>query len=194
VIDQLREQIEKRLAELADEEKRLREALGALGHRAAPTRVVPTVVRRVRAVRPGRAAKAAPEVAARVAGEAVSAAKSVPARRSRRRAQSSSSRASARATKATPEALGTAAVKEAPAPKPAPARRSRQRAQPSSGRNSSGATKAAVLAALEGGEALTAGEVAAKAGLERRTVASTLTRLVKSGEVAKAERGYRLAS
>ena len=49
-----------------------------------------------------------------------------------------------------------------------------------------------MLAALAGGEALTAGQVASKAGLSRSTVATTLTRLAKSGEVAKADRGYRL--
>lgn len=56
-----------------------------------------------------------------------------------------------------------------------------------------GATKASVLAALAGGEAMTAGEVATKAGLARATVSTTLSKLAKSGEVQKAERGYRLA-
>jgi DNA-binding IclR family transcriptional regulator len=50
-----------------------------------------------------------------------------------------------------------------------------------------------VLAALAGGEAMTAGEVASKAGLARGTVSTTLSKLAKAGEVAKAERGYRLA-
>jgi DNA-binding IclR family transcriptional regulator len=50
-----------------------------------------------------------------------------------------------------------------------------------------------VLAALAGGEAMTAGEVAAKAGLARATVSTTLSKLAKTGEVQKAERGYRLA-
>ena len=57
-----------------------------------------------------------------------------------------------------------------------------------------GATKASVLAALAGGEAMTAGEVATKAGLARATVSTTLSKLAKSGEVEKAERGYRLPS
>jgi DNA-binding IclR family transcriptional regulator len=39
---------------------------------------------------------------------------------------------------------------------------------------------------------MTAGEVAAKAGLARPTVSTTLTRLAKSGEVQKVKRGYRL--
>ena len=50
-----------------------------------------------------------------------------------------------------------------------------------------------MLAALTGGEAMTAGEVAAKAGLARATVSTTLSKLAKTGEVQKAERGYRLA-
>ena len=51
-----------------------------------------------------------------------------------------------------------------------------------------------MLAALAGGEAMTAGEVATKAGLARPTVSTTLSKLAKTGEVEKAERGYRLAS
>jgi len=50
-----------------------------------------------------------------------------------------------------------------------------------------------VLAALAGGEAMTAGQVADKTGLVRATVSTTLSKLAKSGEVQKAERGYRLA-
>ena len=51
-----------------------------------------------------------------------------------------------------------------------------------------------MLAALAGGDAMTAGEVAAKTGLAPATVSTTLSRLAKTGEVQKAERGYRLAS
>jgi Mn-dependent DtxR family transcriptional regulator len=40
---------------------------------------------------------------------------------------------------------------------------------------------------------MTAGEVASKAGIARATVSTTLSKLAKSGEVQKAERGYRLA-
>jgi DNA-binding IclR family transcriptional regulator len=49
-----------------------------------------------------------------------------------------------------------------------------------------------VLAALSGGDAMTAGQVADKTGLARGTVSTTLSKLAKSGEVQKAERGYRL--
>jgi CRP-like cAMP-binding protein len=75
----------------------------------------------------------------------------------------------------------------------APARRTRQPAAASRRRTPPGATKAAVLGALSTGEAMTAGQVAEKTGLPRNTVATTLTRLAKSGEVQKAEHGYRLA-
>jgi DNA-binding IclR family transcriptional regulator len=51
-----------------------------------------------------------------------------------------------------------------------------------------------VLAALAGGEAMTATEVAARAGLARPTVSTTLSKLARSGRVQKADRGYRLAS
>jgi DNA-binding IclR family transcriptional regulator len=51
-----------------------------------------------------------------------------------------------------------------------------------------------VLAALAGDRALTAAEVATVTGLARPTVSTTLSRLTKSGDVVKAERGYRLPS
>jgi CRP-like cAMP-binding protein len=82
----------------------------------------------------------------------------------------------------------------ASAAKRTPARRTSASATRSPRRTAPGATKAAVLAALAGGDAMTAGEVAAKAGLARGTVSTTLSKLAKSGEVQKAERGYRLIS
>jgi DNA-binding IclR family transcriptional regulator len=51
-----------------------------------------------------------------------------------------------------------------------------------------------VLAALAGGEPMTAAQVAEKTGLARGSVSTTLSRLTKTGEVQKAERGYRLPS
>jgi DNA-binding IclR family transcriptional regulator len=77
----------------------------------------------------------------------------------------------------------TRSRKSAAAPSPA-----------TSSRTARGATRASVLAALAGGEAMTAGQVATKAGLARPTVSTTLSKLAKSGEVQKADRGYRLAS
>ncbi len=99
--------------------------------------------------------------------------------------------------------------RKAPARKPAPpigskasasrsrrgqAQRTRQPATRPPRRTAPGATKAAVLSALAGGEAMTASEVASKAGLPRGTVSTTLSKLAKSGAVEKAERGYRLTA
>jgi DNA-binding MarR family transcriptional regulator len=61
-------------------------------------------------------------------------------------------------------------------------------------RTAPGETKAKVLAALSSDGASTAGEVAKATGLARPTVSTTLSRLAKSGEVVKADRGYRLPS
>ena len=60
----------------------------------------------------------------------------------------------------------------------------------SDGRRERGATKAAVLHALDDGTPRTAGQIAAMTGVARPTVSTTLSRLVASGEVVKAERGY----
>jgi CRP-like cAMP-binding protein len=81
-----------------------------------------------------------------------------------------------------------------PAAKTATARRTPQPAARSSRRTAPGATKASVLAALAGGEAMTAGQVADRTGLARPTVSTTLSKLAKSGEVQKAQRGYRLGT
>jgi len=60
------------------------------------------------------------------------------------------------------------------------------------GRRARGGTKAAVLDALAGGKAMTAGEVAKFTGLGRASVSTTLSKLAKTGEVSKADRGYQL--
>jgi len=92
--------------------------------------------------------------------------------RSAVRAGSSSRRSSASASEAT---------------------RGRPTGQRSGTRAAQGQTRSAVLAALSNGEAMTAGEVAAATGLGRASVSTTLSKLAKSGEVAKADRGYRRA-
>jgi hypothetical protein len=56
----------------------------------------------------------------------------------------------------------------------------------------SGATQTKVLSALSHDGALTAGEVANATGLGRATVSTTLSKLARSGQIAKAPRGYRL--
>jgi DNA-binding MarR family transcriptional regulator len=91
----------------------------------------------------------------------------------------------------------TAAAKAKPTASPARAARPRRNgasASVTSGRTAPGATRASVLAALAGGEAMTASQVATKAGLARPTVSTTLSKLAQTGEVQKAQRGYRLAS
>jgi DNA-binding IclR family transcriptional regulator len=57
-----------------------------------------------------------------------------------------------------------------------------------------GETKVTVLAALSRDHGLTASEVAQATGLARPTVSTTLSRLSKTGDVVKADRGYRLPS
>jgi DNA-binding transcriptional ArsR family regulator len=91
----------------------------------------------------------------------------------------------------------TRATKSQPAASATRARRAQRTAASTpatNGRSTRGATKASVLAALAGGEAMTAGQVATQAGLARPTVSTTLSKLAKTGEVQKAERGYRLSS
>lgn len=94
-------------------------------------------------------------------------------------------RRQARTAKATPTASAAGATRT---------RRGAGSTSTTNGRTAPGATKASVLAALAGGESMTAGQVAAKAGLARPTVSTTLSKLAKTGEVAKAARGYRLSS
>jgi DNA-binding transcriptional ArsR family regulator len=121
---------------------------------------------------------------------------SAPARKDRE--QAGRARAGAAGPKASPTRGATSRPARAvPAPGVSatggrPARRTADSAA-SSVRTAPGATRAAVLAALAGGEPMTAGELAEKSGLARATVSSTLSRLARSGEVQKAERGYRLA-
>jgi CRP-like cAMP-binding protein len=97
------------------------------------------------------------------------------------------------ARKAPARKRAAASQPKAPATTTAPARGTSQPAARSRRRTAPGATKASVLAALAGGEAMTAGQVAEQTGLARGTVSTTLSKLAKTGEVQKAERGYRLA-
>lgn len=73
-----------------------------------------------------------------------------------------------------------------------PSPRTATRAASAQSRNASGETRAKVLTALSADGALTASEVAQATGLGRATVSTTLSKLAKSGEIAKAARGYRL--
>lgn len=110
--------------------------------------------------------------------------------RARRRARSTpASRTATRAAARPRPSTSTATPIASPEPAEPPAGR-RPRAAP---RTAPGATKTAVLQALSGGDALTAGQVATATGLGRGTVSTTLSTLAKSGEVTKAARGYQLA-
>ena len=105
--------------------------------------------------------------------------------------------ASSTSTPTAPVRKRTRAAKPKPAASATRPTRTRGTAASKSatnGRTTRGATKTSVLAALAGGEALTAGQVATKAGLARPTVSTTLSKLAKTGEVQKAARGYRLAA
>ncbi len=86
------------------------------------------------------------------------------------------------AARSTPEPRAAAPRKRAPSSGKASAR----------ARTPPGATKAKVLGALSADGAMTAGDVAKATGLARGTVSTTLTKLAKTGEISKAERGYRL--
>ena len=82
-----------------------------------------------------------------------------------------------------------------PSPGPSRTRAATRASSQTDGRRArSGRTKATVLEALAGGEAMTASDVAAKTGLGRASVSTTLSKLAQSGEVEKAQRGYRIAA
>lgn len=103
--------------------------------------------------------------------------------------------ASSTSTRTAPVRKRTRAAKPKPAPsatRPARTRRLAASKSATNGRRTHGATKSSVLSALAGGDALTASQVATKAGLARPTVSTTLSKLAKTGEVEKAARGYRL--
>ncbi len=112
-------------------------------------------------------------------------------------AKASAAAAKAPADKSSASSTGAAASKPAPpqraASRSAGAASRKPAAAPSApARTAPGATKAAVLSALGGGEPLTAGEIATATGLGRATISTTLSKLAKTGEVTKADRGYLL--
>lgn len=104
-------------------------------------------------------------------------------------------RRTAQTESAKPQPAGKRPSGETASAKQTPAR-TRTRATPSTAvtptRTAPGETKTKVLAALSSDGALTAGDVAKATGLGRATVSTTLSKLAKTGEVAKAQRGYRL--
>ena len=78
-----------------------------------------------------------------------------------------------------------AAKRSAPSTGSATATRPRRAAAPR------GQTRAKILEALKDGPK-TAGEISEATGVPRGTASTTLSKLAKTGEVIKAERGYRL--
>ena len=221
MIDRLREQIQHRLDQLLGEADRLREALAALDPRSSPppTRRAPAGTAPIRAGT--RAATSEPKVTASLTGSTRRARRATP-KPTPPAPRSATTRPARTATPepkapATAEAPGGRASAAAPEPKAPTRRRTTSRrastaapepkARSTNGgptsaataappepptRTAPGATKASVLAALAGGQPMTAGQVANKAGLARATVSTTLSKLAKTGEVQKAERGYQL--
>ena len=191
MIDRIRQNIQNRLEQLLAEADRLRHALAELGtsdgadgrgsrigsrlgsspppaRSASPAGTAPSSGTAARGSSGSRGTR-------RTTGTSWSGQKSGPGRTSGRgRASSPEGRSGSR---------GAAAA------------RSRGRG-PATTRNASGNTKRAVLEALAeaDGKPLTAGEVASSTGLGRPSVSTTLSKLAKNGEVAKAERGYQLAA
>jgi hypothetical protein len=98
------------------------------------------------------------------------------------------------ATRKPARASASSAV-TSPSPQPAEALASAPAARRAgaAARAAAGSTKTAVLEALTGGNAMTAGDVATATGLGRASVSTTLSKLAKTGEATKAARGYRLA-
>jgi DNA-binding transcriptional ArsR family regulator len=161
MIDQLRRQIQERLEQLLAEAEKLRRALVALS---------------------GGDGSQSDQAAGRVRRPAGNG-QGRPRPMSTRSARTLEAPSAPAGTDGSSAAASSASAKERATGSPA-APRSRARAP-------LGATKSAVLAALSDGQAMTAGEVAAATGLGRATVSTTLSKLAKTGEVAKADRGYR---
>jgi predicted Rossmann fold nucleotide-binding protein DprA/Smf involved in DNA uptake len=89
--------------------------------------------------------------------------------------------------------VGAARRNRKPTPRPAGSAPRTAAAKPASvpARAPRGQNKAKVLDALKDGP-MTASEIAKATGIATGTVSTMLTKLAKSGELAKAERGYKL--
>ena len=88
-----------------------------------------------------------------------------------------------------------AAEPTARAGRPTAATRSRAAARSRTGGRGTaprGQNKAKIVAALKGSEPMTATEIAGVTGISAGTVSTTLNKMAKTGELSKAERGYRL--
>ncbi len=164
MLDQLRREIQIRLDELLGEADKLCRALAALGSRDGGAPRSPS-----------GAPSPALERTRRRATRSAPASRTVTPKPARPRPSASATASSSSLQAAQP--LATA---------PAVAARTTARPAP-------GSTKTAVLQALAGGNAMTAGEVATATGLGRASVSTTLSKLANNGKVSKAARGYQLA-
>ena len=86
-----------------------------------------------------------------------------------------------------------------PAPRPTAATPTRRAARPTAvtdtaapARAPRGQNKAKILDALKGRVPMTASQIAEVTGIPAATVSSTLTKMAKTGELRKAQRGYTL--
>jgi len=122
-------------------------------------------------------------------GAATPSPSAIPSAAPERARQAPTSRTATRKSARPRSSATTAATSPSPRPAEPPAARRAGVAA----RAASGSTKTAVLEALTGGNAMTAGEVATATGLGRASFSTTLSKLAKSGEVTKAARGYQLA-
>jgi hypothetical protein len=89
------------------------------------------------------------------------------------------------------DALGHGTANTAPIGAAEPTRQPRPQAGRQRRQAPRGTTRQAVLKALAGSEAMTAGQLAEATGLRRETIAPELSKLVKTGELVKADRGYK---
>jgi DNA-binding protein HU-beta len=107
---------------------------------------------------------------------------------------SADARARRPAAKPAPSARRAPAAKRTTATKRASTAQRAGAAKPASARASAprGQNKAKVLDALKDGRPMTASEIAKATGISAGTASTLLNKMAKTGELAKAERGYTL--
>jgi hypothetical protein len=89
------------------------------------------------------------------------------------------------------DSLGHGAADATPVDVGKPRRQSRAQAPQRRRRAPRGAARQAVLETLAVADAMTAGQLATVTGLPRERIAPELSKLVKTGELVKADRGYK---
>jgi hypothetical protein len=185
MIARVREQIQHRLEQALCEADRLRKALAALDPRSAPEPARKPRAPRKQSASRARSSSSRPRTTPSASKTAAPTASVAEATRVMTTAQARPATPATASGRPAPENGKTSAAG-------APATPATVSAAPSPRRTAPGSTRTAVLATLAGGQSMTAAEVADKAGLPRGSVSTTLTRLARSGEVERADRGYRL--